>query len=142
MNDDILSYIDWTGIAIVTLVAFMPVLLLFIYLCYRRYLYYQDKRRNDELIVRMAKEGQQLTPELIEAIRRDEKKQPQTADQAASEAYQKLCIGGALVVGGLVVLIRNREFAIIMIVVGLFMAAQGLALWLSHRNDLSQNPEV
>lgn len=121
----------------ITLVIFLPVLIVFIYLGYRKYLQHQRRIMNDELILKLAKEGQTLTPDIVEAIRRDEKK-PSASEQkgvASADSYQKLCTGGALVVGGLIVLIRNRVFGLVMIVIGLFTLAQGAALYLSCKDQ-------
>lgn len=140
MNENMLYAIDWTAIGIVSVVIFMPILLVFLYLGYRHYLTHQKRIMNDELILKLAREGQTLTPEIIESIRHDEeKKQDDSMSSTLSEAYQKLCTGGALILGGLIVLIRNRVVALVMITLGLFIAAQGLALYLSNKPNTSHD---
>lgn len=130
------SNVDWNAFAIVTLVIFLPILIFFCYLGYKKYLKHQRRQLNDELIVNLAHQGQTLTPEMIAAIRCDEdEKKPATAEEHSSESYQKLCTGGALLIGGAIVCLRNRAFGMIMLIIGLFVVAQGLALWLSHRNE-------
>lgn len=125
--------IDWTAFGVVSLVIFLPLLMLFLYLGYRKYLQHQRRKLNDELILRLARDGQNLTPELVDTIRQDEKKKT-TPKNAMAEAYNKMCVGAALILGGLVVLLRNRVFAVIMVVCGLFLASQGLALYLATKH--------
>lgn len=137
MNENLLYAVDWTAIGIVSLVIFMPLLLVFLYLCYRRYLQSQRRRANDELILKLARDGQALTPDIIQSIRQEEDKKD--SDNKPINPYEKICTGVALIIGGLVVLIRNRVFAIVMIVCGLFLAAQGLAIYLSNRKQESTN---
>lgn len=127
--------VDWTVIGVITLVIFLPILLVFLYLGYRRYLQHERQRLNDELILKLAREGQTLTPDLINTIRKEEKKDEAQSSGMPANFYEKLCTGGALILGGLIVLIRNRSFALIMIIFGLFLAAQGLALYLSCKNE-------
>lgn len=127
--------VDWTAISIVFIVVLLPVLTVFCYLGYKKYLQHQRRQLNDELIVRLAQQGQTLTPELIDSIRQEEKTDTQLASRNTStEAYQKLCVGGALCISGALVCLRNRVIGLIMLVIGLFTAAQGLALWLSSRD--------
>lgn len=128
--------IDWTAVSIVTLVIFLPILVVFCYLGYRRYLQLQQRRLNDDLIVRLAREGQTLTPELVNTIREDEQAESNQdkSTRLSNDAYQKLCTGGALCIGGIIVCLRNRVFGLILLIVGLFTVAQGLALWLSSRD--------
>ena len=128
--------VDWTAITILFVVVLLPVLIVFCYLGYKKYLQHQRRKLNDDLIVRLAQQGQQLTPELIDSIRQEEKNNEQTTpSNTSSDAYQKICIGGALCIGGAIVCLRNRFIGIIMLIIGLFTAAQGLALWLSNRNN-------
>lgn len=129
---------DWEAVVIVSIVFVLPPLIVFCYLGYRKYLQHQRRHLNDELIVNLANQGQTVTPEMIEAIRsnEDEKKTSKTSEHV-SEAYQKLCTGAALLIGGAIVCLRNRPFGMIMLIIGLFVVAQGLALWLSHRNESS-----
>lgn len=129
---------NWFVIGIITLVIVLPALLTLIYRCYLHHLHHQRRILNDELILRLAREGQQLTPELVETIRKEEDDTAEGNEQpkdALSQSYQRLCTGGALVLGGLVVLLRNRAFGLLMVVFGLFLAARGLALYLIHRQD-------
>lgn len=128
---------DWTTVSIVTLVIFLPILVLFCYLGYRRYLQLQHRKLNDDLIVRLAREGQTLTPELINAIRQEEQEETiqDKSTRLSNDAYQKFCTGGALCIGGGIVCLRNRVFGLILLIIGLFTVAQGLALWLSSRNS-------
>lgn len=127
--------VDWTAITIIFMVTQLPILVVFCYLGYKKYLQHQRRKLNDDLIVRLAQQGQELTPELIDTIRQEEKKNEQTnPSNTSNEAYQKLCTGGALCIGGAIVCLRNRVFGLIMLIVGLFTVAQGLALWLSSRN--------
>ena len=129
------SSVDWNAVAILSIVILLPVLIVFCYLGYRKYLQHQRRKLNDELIVQLAQQGQKLTPELIDTIRQEEKRNGQPASRNISpDAYQKLCVGGAFCVGGAIVCLRNRGFGIIMLIVGLFVVAQGLALWLSSRD--------
>lgn len=129
--------IDWTTISIVALVIFLPILVVCCYLGYRNYLQFQHRKTNDDLIVRLAREGQTLTPELIDTIRQNE--QGPTEDekkmQLSNEAYQKLCTGGAMLIGSAIICLRNRFFGLVMFIIGLFIFAQGLALWLSSRHN-------
>ena len=128
--------IDWEAVIILSIIFILPPLIVFCYLGYKKYLQHQRRKLNDELIVRLSNQGQTLTADMITAIRRDEDtKTPATTDELNSEAYQKLCTGGALLIGGAIVCLRNRFIGIIMLIIGLFTAAQGLALWLSNRNN-------
>lgn len=130
------SSVDWTAVTIIFMVILLPVLIVFCYLGYKKYLQFRRRKLNDDLIVRLAQQGQNLTPELIDTIRRDEKSGLSTASSNPSEdAYQKLCIGGALCIGGIIVCLRNRAIGLIMLIVGLFTLAQGLALWLISRDS-------
>lgn len=127
--------IDWEAVIILSIIFILPPLIVFCYLGYKKYLQHQRRKLNDDLIVRLAQQGQKLTPELIDTIRQEEKKNEQTnPSNISNEAYQKLCTGGALCIGGAIVCLRNRFFGLIMLIVGLFTVAQGLALWLSSRN--------
>lgn len=128
---------DWTAIIIVFTVIVLPLLLILVFLGYRKYLQEQRKTMNDELIVKLAREGQTLTPELIDTIRNGEEVVKES-NNASAECYNKLCTGGALVIGGLIVLLRNRMFAIIMMLIGLLVVAQGLALYLTLRKQQSE----
>lgn len=128
---------DWTAIIIVFTVIILPLLLILVFLGYRKYLQEQRKTMNDELIVKLAREGQTLTPELIDTIRNGEEVVKES-NNASAECYNKLCTGGALVIGGLIVLLRNRMFAIIMMLIGLLVMAQGLALYLTLRKQQSE----
>lgn len=129
---------DWTAVVVVALVIFLPILIVFCYMGYKKYLQHQRRQLNDELIIRLAREGQTLSPEVIAAIRTEEEKKPEAkGSQPSSDAYQKLCTGGALLIGGAVVCLRNRVFGLIMLIVGLFVVAQGLALWLGQRDNTS-----
>lgn len=131
---------DWTAIIIVFTVIILPLLLILVFLGYRKYLQEQRKTMNDELIVKLAREGQTLTPELIDTIRNGEEVVKES-NNASAECYNKLCTGGALVIGGLIVLLRNRMFAIIMMLIGLLVVAQGLALYLTLRKQQSEEKE-
>lgn len=137
MNEDFLYAVDWTAIGVITLVIFLPILLVFLYLCYRHYLQHQRRQLNDELILKLAQEGQTLTPELVDTIRKEENKNNKESgeENIRSEAYQKMCTGAALILGGLIVLIRNRVFALIMIIFGIFIISQGVALYLTDKNN-------
>lgn len=153
MNDSILvaamqtsvaaAEIDWQTIIIVTLVIFMPMLVMFCYLGYRRYLHHQRQQLNDELILRLAQQGQTLTPELIDAVRKDEKKGNTTKskEKTLNEAYNRICTGSALLLGGVVLCLRNRVLGCMMLIASFFVIAQGVALWLSGRESDSHHDE-
>ncbi len=118
----------------------VPILSLFISLCYIVGLRSRRRRENDKLILALTDKGQVLTPELIAAIREDDKIRKNTPTMG--NAYRKLFMGLGLIICGVIVFIAiNHVIAAFFWIFGICIMCQGVALWLAVRSaNAASNP--